>query len=247
MARVYEADGWHQYAMSFRDPYRQLESPEREIEVIDGALSFLAQSGILPHARYDKHRLLAHRRAVRETFEVPWTAITPRMERLLYAVNAIARPRVMVAVGVFCGFTFICNAGAAVGPGSCYKPRRLVGLEIVPEEAARAQRNVDMIVKDGSAQIIAADGIPWLQSHDGPIDLLCLDADGRGGRGKAIYLDLVQAALHCLHTGSLVLAHNSVNSAGKLGEYLSYVRDPDNFRESVNVIIDDQGLEVSHR
>jgi hypothetical protein len=42
-----------------------------------------------------------------------------------------------------------------------------------------------------------------------------------------------------------VLAHNSVNDARGLADYLRYVRDPAHFRESVNMVVDDQGLEVS--
>ena len=45
--------------------------------------------------------------------------------------------------------------------------------------------------------------------------------------------------------GSVVLAHNSFNLAGRLKDYLEFVRDPANFRASVNVIFDIEGLEVS--
>ena len=247
MARVYEADQWHQHVMDWRDPHCQLEPVEREIEAVDEALAALVEAGVLPHRRYDTERMLAHRTAVREHFDIPWTAITPRMQRLLYAINAIAQPRVMVAVGIFCGNTFISNAGAAIGPGSCYEAQRLVGLEIRPEEADRARRNVATLDRDRRAEIIAADGFPWLRDFDGTIDVLYLDADGSGGKGKSLYLDLVQVALHALRPGSLVLAHNSVNAAHELADYLEYVRGPVNFRESINVIVDDQGLEVSVR
>jgi predicted O-methyltransferase YrrM len=189
----------------------------------------------------------AHREAVRAKFDIPWTAITPRLQRALYAINAISRPRTMVAVGIFCGNTFISNAGAAVGPGACYRAERLVGIEIRTEEADRARRNVSAIDPDGQAEILGIDGLPWLREYRGTIDLLYLDADGTGGRGKSIYLDMVQAALPALRPGSLVLAHNSVNVHERLKDYLAYVRDPGHFRESVNVILDDQGLEVSVR
>jgi predicted O-methyltransferase YrrM len=122
-----------------------------------------------------------------------------------------------------------------------------VGLEIRPEEADRARRNVGKISNDPAAQIIAADGIPWLRELSGRIDLLYLDADGPRGKGKSIYLDLVQAALPILGPGSLVLAHNSVNSASSLAGYTAYMRDRANFRETMNVVVDDQGLEVSVR
>jgi predicted O-methyltransferase YrrM len=248
MAQIYEAPDWRQYVMSWHEPHRQLESLEREIAVVDEALETLVEARVLPHKRYDAERMLAHRVAVRENFEIPWTAISPRMQRLLYAINAIAQPRVMVAVGIFCGNTFISNAGAAIGPGASYTADRLVGLEIRPQEAARARRNVATFDHNGaSVEILAADGIPWLEAMAGDLDLLYLDADGPPGSGKSIYLSLLQAGLHALHPGSLVLAHNSVNAAHSMRDYLSYVRDPANFRESVNMVVDDQGLEVSLR
>jgi predicted O-methyltransferase YrrM len=245
LARVYEAQEWRRYVMDWYDPHRELEPPAREIAVVDEALETLVAAGILPHTEYDQARFLAHRQAVRRHFEIPWTAISPRMERLLYAINAIARPPVMVAVGIYCGNTFIANAGAAVGPGAVYRATRLVGLEIRPEEAARAARNVARVDPDGRAEIVAADGVLWLERYEGTIDLLYLDADGRAGRGKSIYLDLLEAAWHALRPGSLVLAHNAVNAARELGDYLAYVRDPANMRESVTLIVDDQGLEAS--
>jgi predicted O-methyltransferase YrrM len=140
--------------------------------------------------------------------------------------------------------TFSSNAGAAIGPGSVYRAERLVGIEIEPEEAARARKNVALIDPEGQAEILAEDGLPWLERFEGTIDILYLDADGKG-KGKGIYLDMTRAARHAFHPGSIVLAHNSVNSAKRLEEYLNYVRDPENFRASVNMVIDGEGLEVS--
>jgi predicted O-methyltransferase YrrM len=248
--------------MNWYDPHRSLEPLASEIKVIDCALHALVQAGILPHTRYDGAKMLAHRTAVRERFDIPWTAITPRMQRLLYSINAIAQPKVMVAVGIFCGNTFISNAGAAIGPGASYHAEHLVGLEIRAREADRARRNVAALVDgqgdgifgdriltddDTVVEIVGKDGICWLHEHQDPIDLLYLDADGPSGKGKSIYVDLIQAAEHILRPGSLVLAHNSVNDARGLADYLQYVRDPARFRASINMIVDDQGLEVSMR
>jgi predicted O-methyltransferase YrrM len=247
MARAYEAEGWREHVIDFKEPHKPVETLDREVAAVDGALRVLAEVGILPHTRYDMDLMLAHRAAVRDRFDIPWTAITPRAQRLLYAINAIARPDVMVAVGIFCGNTFISNAGAAVGPGACYAAKRLVGIEIREPEADRARRNVATVDPEGRVEILGTDGLAWLEAFEGTIDLLYLDADGTGGRGKSIYLDMLQAALPALRPGSLVLAHNSVNSHEKLKDYLVYVRDPGRFRESVNVIVDDQGLEVTAR
>ncbi|MDK1032270.1 MAG: class I SAM-dependent methyltransferase [Planctomycetia bacterium] len=245
MASEYRSDDCDRYRMDYDDPHRAVEPVEREIAVVGEALDVLKGAGIIPHTSYDGEKLLAHREAVAEKFEIPWTAITPRMQRLLYAINAVVQPGSMIAAGVFCGNTFISNAGAAVGPGACYEARELIGIEIVPAEARRAERNVRLIDPTGVARVIADDAVDYVARFAEPIDLLYLDADGSGGRGKGIYLDILDACRDRMATGSVVLAHNSVNGGDPLEAYLEFVRNERNFRASVNVIFDPEGLEVS--
>ena len=245
MIRTYRSDDWNRYLMDYRDPHRVLESLEHEVAAVDEALDVLYQAGVLPHTRYDHSKMLTHRQAVRDLFDIPWTAISPRMQRLLYAINAIVQPQHMIAAGVFCGNTFISNAGAGVGPGACYAARQLIGVEIKPEEAKRAERNVRRIDDTGAARIIAADAVDVVAQFAQPIDLLYLDADGAGSRGKGVYLDILEAGHDRIPSGGVVLAHNSANASERLQHYLAFVRDPDHFRASVNVIFDIEGLEVS--
>ena len=247
MARTYRSADCDQYRMEYAKPHRELEQPAREIAVVDEALSVLVAEGILPHARYDHQKMLAHRKAVRDAFEIPWTAITPRMQRLLYAINAIAQPANMIAAGVFCGNTFISNAGAAVGPGACYRARQLLAVEIDPAKAALAERNVRKIDPTGTARVLAEDAVDTARNFPEPIDLLYLDADGTAQQGKGIYLTILQAAWGRIRPGCVVLAHNSFNCAERLEHYLNFVRDPANMRASVNVLFDREGLEVSIR
>jgi predicted O-methyltransferase YrrM len=246
--------------MNWHDPHRTLEPLAQEVAAVDQALDALVAGGILSHNVYDHEKMLAHRAAVRERFDIPWTAITPRMQRLLYAISAIAQPQTLVAVGIFCGNTLVSNAGAAIGPGACYQARHVVGLEIRAKEADRARANVTTLAdpehsqttengfitdKGTLVEILGADGLPWLRDYTGTIDLLYLDADGPRGIWKSIYLDLLQAAEHALRPGSLILAHNSVNDAHGLADYLAHVREPSRYAQSINMIVDDQGLEVS--
>ncbi|MBI2193622.1 MAG: class I SAM-dependent methyltransferase [Planctomycetes bacterium] len=247
MSTTYRSEDWQRYRMDYNDPHRVLEPLEREIDVVAAALAALRDAGVLPHTDYDQARMLAHRLAVQELFEIPWTAITPRMQRLLYAINAIARPAHLIAAGVFCGFTLVSNAGAAAGPGICYAADDLVGVEIRPEEAARAERNVRRLDPSGRIRVLAADAVEVVKAWTRPIDLLYLDVDGFGGKGKALYLDILEAGYGRIPPGALVLAHNSVNAAEKLKSYLEFVRDPAHFRTSVNVVLDGEGLEVSQR
>lgn len=247
MATTYRATDWDRYKMEYREPHRELEPLAAEIAIVEEALQALQTAGILPHTRYDAAKMLAHRQAVAEQFEIPWTAITPRMQRLLYAINAIVQPQNLLAAGVFCGNTFISNAGAAVGPGACYQAKQLLGVEIKPEEAERAERNVRRLDPSGVARVIAADAVDVARAFPEPITLLYLDADGAGGRGKGVYYDILEACYDRLPAGAIVLAHNSVNCADRLKYYLEYVRDPAHMQASVNVILDGEGLEVSRK
>lgn len=242
---TYRTDDADEYRMDYQNPHRELEPLEDEIAVVAGALDALKDAGALAHTEYDHAKMLAHRNAVQDLFEIPWTAITPRMRRLLYAINAIARPANMIAAGVFCGNTFISNAGAAVGPGACYAASDLVGVEIDPDKAALAERNVRRIDPTGVARIVADDAVCVVGQFAEPIHLLYLDADGTDERGKGVYLDILEKAYDQMLPGSLVLAHNSVNAADRLKHYLEFVRERAYFRASVNVVFDREGLEVS--
>jgi len=245
MSREYRSDDWQSYRMDYKNPHRELEPLEKEIAIVDEVLNLLHEVGILPHTDYDHEKMLIHRQAVRDNFEIPWTAITPRMQRLLYAINAIIQPENMIAAGVFCGNTFISNAGAGAGPGASYKAKNLIGVEIKPQEAERAERNTRRIDPTGVARVVAEDAVDTVTNFPEQIQSLYLDADGDKGRGKGIYLEILQACYDKMPPGSVVMAHNSVNCEAKLKHYLEFVRDPANLKASVNVIFDIEGLEVS--
>jgi predicted O-methyltransferase YrrM len=244
-ASEFRAPDWESYKMVYKEPHREIEPPADEIAIVGQTLNALVAAGILSSAEYDLALFDAFRQGVRDTFEIPWTAITPRLQRTIYAINAIVAPKVMVAAGVFCGNTFISNAGAAVGTGAAYAAEDLVGLEILPEEAARAERNIRAFDPTGTARILAADAVQFVADYDRPIDLLYLDASAPGEKGKRIYLEILEAAYDKLSESAVVLAHNSVNNAERLAEYLGAVRDPSRFAASLNVVIDGEGLEVS--
>lgn len=247
MATTYQAPDYGQYKMIYKEPHARIEPIESERQVVDEALQLLVDQGILPHRRYDEAKLLAFREAVAREFEIPWTAITHRMQRLIWAINAITQPKVMIAAGIFCGNTFISNAGAAIGPGAVYQAKELIGIEIKPAEADRARRNVQKLDGKGVCKILAEDAVGTARNYPGQIDLLYLDADGDAQRGKGIYFDITQAAWDKLPRGAVILAHNSGNAATKLEHYLKFVRDPANCAASVNCLLDIEGLEVTKK
>lgn len=260
MAITYEhtASNWQLHKMgpsSGNSAFVDFESPESEIQEVQSAISVLRSRGVLPSANYSLERFDAFATAVEENFEIPWTGISPRMRRTIYAINALATPKHLVCAGVFCGYTFICNAGASLGPGACYDTSTAVGLEILPNEAERARMNVERFAPGHGSSIICDDAVQWLK-HDcsEAIDLLYIDAKSiaydpatappRESERKSDYLRIIEHAMPWLHPGSIVLAHNSVNARTEIQDYLDYVRGPE-FRISINLIIDDAGLEVS--
>ena len=245
MSQEYRSDDWDSHKMDYKNPSKRIEPLADEIATVGAALEKLREAGVIPHTDYDHDKLLAHRKAVDDLFEIPWTAISHRVQRLLYAINAIKQPTNMIAAGVFCGNTFISNAGAGVGPGACYQAKQLIGVEIVDAEAERAERNVRKIDPTGTAYVLAADAVDVVADFEDSIDLLYLDADGDAGRGKGIYLEILQAGYDRMPQGSIALAHNSINSAERLEKYFEFVRSPANMSASVNVILDPEGLEVS--
>jgi len=93
--------------------------------------------------------------------------------------------------------------------------------------------------------VVAADAIEAVRDFPEPIDLLYLDPDG--GEEKSVYLEVVRAGYEKLRPGALVVAHNSLNGGPQMIPYLEFVRDTAHFRESVNVMVDPEGLEVSVR
>ena len=276
MSLEYYADDWRRHEMnSSIKPFHKFEDDKNEIEEIDKALSFLVEHHFLLHNKYDKTLFDLHRKEVKSNFIIPWTGISNRMHRLLYSINAIRQPEYTVAVGIFCGYTFICNAGASIGKGSCYDAKKIIGIEIDEHSARDAKKNIKKIDKRKFAKIIVADGIKWFKTCNtlktidfskkqllksnskqsvkqikintlgyNKIDLLYIDATGEAGN-KSLYLDILKSAYHLLDKNSIVLAHNSVNGGEPLKEYLKFVRNDKYFKKSVNVVIDEAGLEFT--
>ncbi|HEX29198.1 class I SAM-dependent methyltransferase [Candidatus Poribacteria bacterium] len=225
-------------------------SEEENIEI---AIREMKGYGMLPEdGDYDRERFAALRKAVRENFEIPWTSITPPMERLLYAIAAIHRPRNVVGIGIFCGNTLVWNVGPACGPGKVYQAEHLVGVDVDEKAIHIARDNFKRIGASDEVEILAEDGHAVLERIDYPIDLLYLDAHGplpgtSGPSTKLIYLTLLERAYDRIPPGGIVVAHDTlpewfIRTAGK---YLEFVRDRSNFRISLSIQPDKEGIEVS--
>lgn len=227
----------------------------RRIREIDRIIRELRELGIITgQGRCDHGKFELLRRAVKEHFHIPATNISPPMERLLYAISANQQPLNVLCIGIFCGNTLIWNVGAGCGPGKCYEPEHLMGIEIKEEYSKMARDNLERLGVLGQVKLLTEDGHDTIDRIDHRIDLLYLDAFGAlpgtdGPETKKIYLNLLQRAYDKIPEGGLVLAHDVLleGFTAQLGEYLDFVRDKRHFRESVCVAPDRVGIELSVR
>lgn len=248
--------------MSAPEPLRRIKRKEDDDEraSVKRALGELADLEFLPEgASYDEAKFDELREAVHSSFEIPWTAITPPMERFLYACASSRKPERMVCIGIFCGNTLIWNvaAGTGSGPGAAYKAGRIVGVEIVPDKVRLARRNLEALNLQNAITLRCEDGhdtLDRLKKEGELIDWLYLDADGPAGagpsRGKRIYVTLLEKAMPVLAPGALVLAHDTTipdfeNEDGVAHDYFHFVRDRSRFAGSVSVEIERWGIEVT--
>ena len=96
---------------------------------VDTILARLKSDGVVAdQADYARDCFEALRREVKATFEVPGTTISPMMERLLYMLACVRRPRRIVALGVFCGNTLVWNVGPTCGSGKVFRAECCLGL-----------------------------------------------------------------------------------------------------------------------
>ena len=221
-----------------------IQNPETdERGQINRAIQQLKDWGVLTGAgTCDDAALEKLRELVRRNFKIPWTSITPAMERLLYTIVSVNRPANIVAVGIFCGNTLIWNIGPACGPDRGYKAERLVGIELDPQRADMARDNLRKIGILDSVEVIAGDGHEVLKKIDYPIHHLYLDYG-------CPYKPMLEAGMDKLADGALVIAHNTIHRGWVKQEssqaYLAFVRDKSVFRESVSIEPDALGIEVT--
>ncbi|MFC1717064.1 hypothetical protein ACFL6S_25575 [Candidatus Poribacteria bacterium] len=221
-----------------------------EIGNIDRMIRKVQDAGIVTGpGSCDHGKFEALRRVVKQHFNVPWTSISAPMERLLYAISATQQPANMVCLGIFCGNTLIWNIGSACGPGKCYEPDHLVGVEIEEESTKIAKSNLELLGVLDSVELLTEDAHDTIDRIDYPIDLLYLDATGKppGPKGKKIYFTLLQRAYDKIPEGGLVIGHGTLPERfiRQAGDYLNFVRNKAHFRDSASLEPDNGGIELS--
>lgn len=215
-------------------------------EIVDAALEMLVSINLVPaDSGYDKDRFDGFRADIKEKFKGSWTSITPVMERLMYMLTAVKRPKRLVELGSFWGNTLAWFAGPCIGRSPEFVAERVYGVEIDEKMTEQARENFGRLERCEAVELIGEDAAIVLDRIEAPIDFLYLEA--KDERCKNDYLYFLRQAYDKLPPGAWVIAHDStaVSHRKEMEGYLAWVRDHDNFSESICFDVDALGLELS--
>jgi predicted O-methyltransferase YrrM len=138
-----------------------------------------------------------------------FTCIYPEDERLLYAVAKIFQPKNAFIAGAYYGY-FVIWAMKTIKENN----GMFVLSDVDNEVCELAKHNFEKLGYANNAKIYCEDAEKLLLSRTEPLDMLVLDATGRGDdprpdyRGKRIYAAFLRAAKHLLKQGSVIVIHN---------------------------------------
>jgi predicted O-methyltransferase YrrM len=218
-----------------------------EAEIVRSVLKWLKQQRIVTEgSTYDENAFDQLRKEVKERFAMPGTSVTPVMERLLYMLSSVKRPRRVIGIGTYCGNALVWTVGASCGAGKKYETEKVYGIDVDAQATERAKENLSKLAHTDHIELIAEDGLTAVERLEGPFDYVFLDVESKE-LGKGLYLDLLQKLYGKVEERGWVLAHDTVVPpfASQLEAYLAYVRDRENFQESISLDVDAYGLELS--
>jgi caffeoyl-CoA O-methyltransferase len=140
--------------------------------------------------------LQALARETRETLDSP-QMLTGEVEgRLLEFLVFLARPRLVLEIGTYSGYSALSMAGA-LGPDG-----RMVTCELSDERADVAERHIAAAGLADRIEVRRGPALETIATLDGPFDLVFVDADKTG------YRDYYEAVLPKLSDDGLVVVDN---------------------------------------
>ncbi|MDQ1007707.1 putative O-methyltransferase YrrM [Streptomyces sp. V4I23] len=219
---------------------------EQADRVAGTVLGRLYEGGALPEPPADVWEDFHRARArIQDSFQVPFSSLTPLAARVLYGIAATARPRALLGVGTYAGNLFGFLTAAGFGATCGYEGECAVGLDVDAGATALATRNFRRAGYAGTVRFETRDGRTPPAPPPGGWSLVLLDADDPVRR-KGIYDEVLRSVEPHLADGALVLAHDTAypKFTADLAPYLARVRS-DVYRGSVALPVDEYGIELS--
>ncbi|MBN2152179.1 MAG: hypothetical protein JW839_12080 [Candidatus Lokiarchaeota archaeon] len=254
MRHVITRPEWDKYYYHSKEREGQVkiehEPKETEIEKVDVVLGELERLGFIDATGYDMDALERFRALVKENFFIFWTAINPPVERLLYAISYIRKPKSIFGFGIFTGNPVAWSFGPAIQ--KVYEATRLEAVEIDENNGRICTDNFNEIKGDVPLTVHVEDGFETIERFkDGEFDLVYMDANGKdpetGKNNKRINYTFLKRAYPKLKPGGLAIVHNAYQESFRqdAGAYLDFTADEKYFERTATVGIDEQGLEIS--
>lgn len=134
--------------------------------------------------------------------------------RLLSLFSQMIRPKYILEIGTYTGYSAICLAEGLQEGG------QLITIDINPEHEDTIHRFIDEAGMNGKIRFIVGDAYNIIKTLPYKFDLVFIDAD------KQNYLKYYEQAMECLNDGGYMIADNVLWS-GKVVDETSLKKDKD--------------------
>jgi|HubBroStandDraft_4_1064222.scaffolds.fasta_scaffold154672_2 caffeoyl-CoA O-methyltransferase len=163
-------------------------------DIVDPVLETYAEAHTTPPPPH----LVAVDRETRETLDFPGMMVGTLEGRFLEMLVFARRPRRVLEIGTFSGYSSLAMA-AALPPGG-----RITTCELSPVHAEAARKHIAASPYADRIEVIEGPAIDTVHSLPGPFDFVFIDAD------KTSYLSYYEAVLPKLAVGGIIAADNTL-------------------------------------
>jgi caffeoyl-CoA O-methyltransferase len=184
---------------------------------VPAAIEAYAEAHTTPEAAH----LRALAEETRAAMSSPEMLSGPVAGRLLEILTWLARPRLVLELGTYSGYSALTMA-AVLPPGG-----RIVTCELSEERAAFAQRHIDASSYADRIEIRRGPALDTIASLDGPFDLVFIDADKSG------YPDYYEAVVPKLAPAGLVVIDNTLQDGEVVDPHSEQARVIADFNDRV--------------
>jgi len=142
------------------------------------------------------------------------------------------------------------EVGSYIGFGACHMGigfertgGHLTTIEIDPATAEQCRENIRKMGLEKSVTCVTGDALKVLTTLEGPIDFLFIDA------AKSDYFKYLKAVEAKLKAGAVIVADNTIQSAGAMRDFLDYLANSPDY-ESVTVRASDakrDGMTIAYK
>jgi caffeoyl-CoA O-methyltransferase len=173
------------------------------------------------HTTRERAELRALADDTRAALSSPGMLSGPIAGRLLEFLTFLARPRLVLELGTYSGYSALTMA-AVLPPGG-----RIVTCEVSEEHAAFAQRHIDASPYADRIEVRRGPALRTIAELDGPFDLVFIDADKRG------YPDYYDAVVPKLAPSGLIVIDNTLQGGEVVDPHREQAKIMDAFNDHV--------------